>query len=54
MLQMHNAAVIIACDEEAFGKITVETYKYVIDVEEKERFNNGKIFWNRWLSWRGK
>ena len=35
-LQLHNAA-IIACDEEACGEITVDTYKYFLDIEKKER-----------------
>ena len=35
-LQLHNAA-IIACDEEACGEITVDTYKYFLDIESKER-----------------
>ena len=35
-LQMHNAA-IIACDEEACGELTVDTYKYFLDIESKER-----------------
>ena len=35
-LQMHNAA-IIACDEEACGELTVDTYKYFLDVEKDER-----------------
>ena len=35
-LQMHNAA-IIACDEEACGELTVDTYKYFLDIEKKER-----------------
>ena len=35
-LQMHNAA-IIACDEAACGELTVDTYKYFLDIERKER-----------------
>ena len=35
-LQMHNGA-IIACDEEACGELTVDTYKYFLDIEKKER-----------------
>ncbi|MDO4176965.1 MAG: glucosamine-6-phosphate deaminase [Bacillota bacterium] len=35
-LQMHNGA-IIACDEKACGELTVDTYKYFLDVEKKER-----------------
>ena len=35
-LQMHKAA-IIACDEEACGELTVDTYKYFLDIEKKER-----------------
>ena len=35
-LQMHPAA-IIACDEPACGELTVDTYKYFLDVEKKER-----------------
>ncbi|MBQ2041161.1 MAG: 6-phosphogluconolactonase, partial [Lachnospiraceae bacterium] len=35
-LQMHNAA-IIACDEDACGELTVDTYKYFLDIEKKER-----------------
>ena len=35
-LQMHKAA-IIACDEEACGEIMVDTYKYFLDIEKKER-----------------
>lgn len=35
-LQMHNAA-IIACDEAACGEIKVDTYKYFLDIEQKER-----------------
>ncbi len=35
-LQMHNAA-IIACDEEACGELMVDTYKYFLDIEKKER-----------------
>lgn len=36
ILQMHNSAVI-ACDEDACGELTVDTYKYLIDIERKER-----------------
>ena len=35
-LQMHNGA-IIACDEEACGELMVDTYKYFLDIEKKER-----------------
>jgi len=35
-LQMHNCA-IIACDEEACGEMTVDTYKYFLDIEREER-----------------
>ena len=35
-LQLHNAA-IIACDEEACGELTVDAYKYFLDIEKKER-----------------
>ena len=35
-LQLHNAA-IIACDEEACGELTVDTYKYFLDIERRER-----------------
>ncbi len=35
-LQMHNGA-IIACDEEACGELTVDTYKYFLDIEKAER-----------------
>lgn len=35
-LQMHNGA-IIACDEAACGELTVNTYKYFLDIERKER-----------------
>ena len=35
-LQMHNGA-IIACDEAACGELTVDTYKYFLDIERKER-----------------
>ena len=35
-LQMHNAA-IIACDEDACGELKVDTYKYFLDIEKKER-----------------
>ena len=35
-LQMHPAA-IIACDEPACGELTVDTYKYFLDIEKKER-----------------
>ena len=34
-LQLHNGA-IIACDEEACGELTVDTYKYFKDIERKE------------------
>ena len=35
-LQMHNGA-IIACDEAACGELTVDTYKYFLNIEKKER-----------------
>ncbi|MBP5153860.1 MAG: glucosamine-6-phosphate deaminase [Lachnospiraceae bacterium] len=35
-LQLHPAA-IIACDEPACGELTVDTYKYFLDIEKKER-----------------
>ena len=35
-LQLHNGA-IIACDEPACGELTVDTYKYFLDIEKKER-----------------
>ncbi len=35
-LQMHNNA-IIACDEAACGELKVDTYRYFLDVEGKER-----------------
>ena len=35
-LQLHNDA-IIACDEAACGELTVNTYKYFLDIEKKER-----------------
>ena len=35
-LQMHNGA-IIACDEEACGELTVDTYKYFLDIEKDQR-----------------
>ena len=35
-LQMHKGA-IIACDEAACGELTVDTYKYFLDIERKER-----------------
>ncbi len=35
-LQMHPAA-IIACDEAACGELTVDTYKYFLDIERGER-----------------
>ena len=35
-LQMHPAA-IIACDEPACGELTVDTYKYFLDIEKAER-----------------
>ena len=35
-LQMHPAA-IIACDEPACGELTVDTYKYFLDIEKNER-----------------
>ena len=35
-LQLHNGA-IIACDEPACGELTVDTYKFFLDIEKKER-----------------
>ncbi len=35
-LQTHNGA-IIACDEAACGELTVDTYKYFLDIEKAER-----------------
>ena len=35
-LQQHNAA-IIACDEAACGELTVDTYKYFLDIEKSQR-----------------
>ena len=35
-LQLHPAA-IIACDEAACGELTVDTYKYFLDIEKGER-----------------
>ena len=35
-LQLHNAAMI-ACDEAACGELTVDTYKYFLDIEKGER-----------------
>ena len=35
-LQMHNGA-IIECDEEACGELTVDSYKYFLDIERSER-----------------
>jgi len=35
-LQMHPAA-IITCDEPACGELTVDTYKYFLDIEKDER-----------------
>ncbi|MBR4427920.1 MAG: glucosamine-6-phosphate deaminase [Clostridia bacterium] len=35
-LQLHPAAIIV-CDEPACGELTVDTYKYFLDVEKKER-----------------
>lgn len=35
-IQLHNNA-IIACDEEACGELMVDTYKYFLDIERKER-----------------
>ena len=35
-LQLHNGA-IIACDEAACGELTVDTYKYFLDIERSER-----------------
>ena len=35
-LQLHNGAIIV-CDEEACGELTVDTYKYFLDIERGER-----------------
>ena len=35
-LQLHKAA-IIACDEDACGELTVDSYKYFLDIEKEER-----------------
>ncbi len=35
-LQLHPAA-IVACDEAACGELTVDTYKYFLDIEKGER-----------------
>ena len=35
-LQMHPAAIIV-CDEPACGELTVDTYKYFLDIERAER-----------------
>ena len=35
-LQYHNGAIIV-CDEAACGELTVDTYKYFLDIEKKER-----------------
>lgn len=35
-LQLHKNA-IIACDEPACGELTVDTYKYFLDIEKEER-----------------
>ena len=35
-LQLHRDA-IIACDEDACGELTVDTYKYFLETEKKER-----------------
>ena len=35
-LQLHNGA-IIACDEAACGELTVDTYKYFLDIERDQR-----------------
>lgn len=35
-LQLHKNA-FIACDEPACGELTVDTYKYFLDIEKKER-----------------
>ena len=35
-LQLHNGA-IIACDEAACGELTVDTYKYFLDIEKSQR-----------------
>ena len=35
-LQMHKDAIVV-CDEAACGELTVDTYKYFLDIEKKER-----------------
>ena len=35
-LQLHNSAIIV-CDEAACGELTVDTYKYFLDIEKGER-----------------
>lgn len=35
-LQLHNGAIIV-CDEAACGELTVDTYKYFLDIEKGER-----------------
>ena len=35
-LQLHNGAIIV-CDEAACGELTVDTYKYFLDIERGER-----------------
>ena len=35
-LQLHNGA-IITCDEAACGELTVDTYKYFLDIEKNQR-----------------
>ncbi len=35
-LQMHNGA-IVACDEESCGGLTVDTYRFFLETEKKER-----------------
>ena len=35
-LQLHNGSIIV-CDEEACGELTVDTYKYFLDIESDER-----------------
>ena len=35
-LQLHKNAIIV-CDEPACGELTVDTYKYFLDIEKEER-----------------
>ena len=35
-LQMHNGAIIV-CDEDACGELTVDAYRYFLDIEKNER-----------------